>query len=86
MGDGAPFVHARCRCDAARLLGWPRASLRCKRASAQPIASLGDAKAAYAPRSSDFATVFSSVQYGPRSDAAHARAAVEDCETRSCTD
>ncbi len=69
-----------CTCGAAR---GRRARLGgASYASAQPIASLGDAKAAYAPRSSDFAADFAALLQGLYIGAVHARAAREDCETR----
>ena len=69
-----------CTCGAAR---GRRARLGgASYASAQPIASLGDAKAVYTPRSSDFAADFAALQQGLYTGAVHARAAREDCETR----
>ena len=85
MGDGAPFVRARCTGGAHMQrgrVGGPARACRASDASAQPIASLGDAKAAYAPRSSDFAADFAALQQGLYTGAVHARAAREDCETR----
>ena len=77
----ARALHGRCAHAARRVSDRARlGGASC--ASAEPIASLGDAKAVYTPRSSDFAADFAALQQGLYTGAVHARAAREDCETR----